>query len=117
MAVLQLRGYIKGYVCPGYTKIEELNDPQADVAPDMATRKAVKSYSFMAINCFLVTLGAIGCLLLYLLGTETYDKAVTSIMWQTCLVIAVIIAIYLIYRIMDARRTSRADQPDKLTSL
>lgn len=117
MAVLQLRGYIKGYVCPGYTKIEELNDPQADVAPDMATRKAVKSYSFMAINCFLVTLGAIGCLLLYLLGTETYDKAVTSIMWQTCMVIAVIIAIYLIYRIMDARRTSRADQPDKLTSL
>ncbi len=105
MAVLQWIGYRKGYVCPGYEKIMKMEDPEADVAPDEATRCAVKSYSFMAINCFLVTLGAIGLLLVYLLCTETFDRVVAGIMTNTCIIIAVLIAIYAVYRVIDARKS------------
>lgn len=104
MATLQLRGYLRGYVCPGYEKIAHMEDTSADTEPDEATRRAVKSYSFMAINCFLVTLGAIALLLLYLMATETYDPAVVSIMTGTCLVIAALIGIYTAYRIADSRK-------------
>ena len=81
-----------------------MEDTSADTEPDEATRRAVKSYSFMAINCFLVTLGAIALLLLYLMATETYYPAVVSIMTGTCLVIAVLIGIYTAYRIADSRK-------------
>ena len=105
MAVLQWIGYRKEYVCPGYEKIMKMEDPEADVAPDEAIRRAVKSYSFMAINCFLVTLGAIGLLLVYLLCTETFDRVVAGIMTNTCIIIAVLIAIYAVYRVIDTRKS------------
>ena len=104
MAALQLRGHIKGYVCPGYTKIEAMEDTAADVEPDAATRRAVKSYSFMAINCFLVTIGAIALLLVYLMCTEAYDPVVCNIMTATCLIIAALIGIYVAYRVVDSRK-------------
>ncbi|MDE5922032.1 MAG: hypothetical protein K2G79_00900, partial [Muribaculum sp.] len=63
--------------------------------------------SFMAINCFLVTLGAIALLLLYLMCTETYDPAVSGIMRGTCLIIAALIGIYLAYRIADSRKQKK----------
>lgn len=108
MTILQIRGYVKGYVCPGYDKIEAMTDPQADETPDDSTRRAVKSYSFLAINCFLITLGAIGVLLAYLLLTETYDQGVRTIMTNTCIIIALLIAIYAVYRVADARKSIKA---------
>ncbi len=85
-----------------------MTDPQADEAPDDSTRRAVKSYSFLAINCFLITLGAIGVLLAYLLLTETYDQGVRNIMTNTCIIIALLIAIYAVYRVADARKSIKA---------
>jgi len=110
MGILQIRGHIKGYVCPGYEKIATMEDKNADVEPDAATRRAVKSYSFLAVNCFLITLGAIGILLVYLMCTETYDPAVYGIMSGTCWIIAALIAIYIIYRVIDARRSDKSEK-------
>lgn len=107
MLFLQLRGWAKGYVCPGYEKIQQMDDPDADREPDAKTLRAVKSYSFMAINCFLVTLGAIGLLLGYLLATETYTPAVQNIMIWTCLLITLLIAIYIIYRLVDRKKNQQ----------
>lgn len=108
MGVLEVMGRMKGYVCPGYEKIETMDDESADVAPDATVRRAVKSYSFMAVNCFLVTLGAIGLLLVYLMCTESYEAAVERIMLNTCIIIAVLIALYVIYRVVDARKEARS---------
>ena len=106
MTVLQLRGMRRGYVCPGFDKIQTMDDPSADIAPDAATRKAVKSYSLMAVNCFIVTLLCIGALLAYLLCTEQYEMAVRNIMLCTCGIIGVLALAYLTYRVIDARKTS-----------
>ncbi len=104
MCALQLRGYLKGYVCPGYESICKMVDIQADTVPDAATVRVVKSYSFMAINCFMVTLGVIGLLLVYLMFTETYEPAVSGIMTNACVIIAMLIAGYVVYRVVDARK-------------
>ena len=61
----------------------------------------------MAINRFLVTLGAIALLLLYLMATETYYPAVVSIMTGTCLMAAVLIGIYTAYRVAADSQTQK----------
>lgn len=106
MASLQFRGYLKGYVSQGYNKIMEMQDYTADVEPDPATRRAVRSYSFMAINCFLITLGAIAILLGYLMLTEDFEPGVYKIMISTCLIIFILIGVYVGYRVISAHKKS-----------
>jgi Na+/proline symporter len=99
MLVCEIYGRWKGLDDKGYDRIQELTDPDADVEPDATARKAVRSYSYMAISCFCITLTAIGLLLCWLLYTGQYaDAAVRQIMLWACAAIALIDLSYITYR-------------------
>ena len=68
-------------------------------------KKSVKAYSFMALSCFCITLGVIALLLVGLLiAGDPKTLAVKNIVLGFTLSIFALIAIYLIYRIIDKKR-------------
>lgn len=105
LAVMEIRSRCRGLDDRGYEAICQYNDHDADNEPDGHTRKCVKSYSFMAISCFCITLGVIALLLVGLLvAGDPKTLAVKNIVLGFTISIAVLIAIYIVYRIIDNRR-------------
>lgn len=100
---------LKGRVDPGYDRIQALVDPDCDIVASPEMKKAVKSYSFMAINCFLATLGGIAILLCILLMTEEFEDSVARIMEGTIYIIFGLCALYCGYRWLDKVRSARKE--------
>ena len=73
-------------------------------------KRAVKSYSFMAINCFLATLGGIAALLCILLVTEDFEDSTAITMQNAVYIILALCAIYGAYRWNDRRKEEAASR-------
>ena len=105
LAVMEIRSRCRGLEDRGYEAICQYHDHDADNEPDEHTRKCVKSYSFMAISCFCITLGVIALLLVGLLvAGDPKTLAVKNIVLGFTISIFVLLAIYIVYRIIDSRR-------------
>ncbi len=105
LAFMEVRSKLKGQTDPGYDKICSYTDPDADREPDERTKRSVKCYSFMAITCFCITLGVIALLLVGLLiAGEPKTLAVKNIVIGFVSSIFLLIAAYVIYRLIDARK-------------
>ena len=104
LGALELAGYLKGTSAKGYDQIQAVLDPDADVEPSVATKKATKAYSLMAVTCFMLTIACIAVLLIGLLVAETFAPDVRRIMIWAAAIMLSLAAIYLVYRIVDAKR-------------
>lgn len=110
LAIFEYYDRLKGRVDPGYDKIQALVDPDCDIVSTPEMKRAVKSYSFMAINCFLATLGGIAALLCILLITEDFEDSTTATMQNAVYIIIALCAMYGIYRWNDSRKEQEAAQ-------
>ena len=101
LAVMELWCKAKGITNQGYEDIQEYLDPSAEVEPGPKVKEATCQYSFLAINCFCITLGAIALLLIgLLLAGDPKTLAVKSIVFAFLGGIAVFIGGYLLYRLI-----------------
>lgn len=108
LACMELWSAYKGYRDSGYDAIESYTDPDADKEPDAKALRSVKSYSFMAISCFCITLGVIAALLVGLLVSgDARTLAVKNIVLWFIAFIALIICAYVVYRVIDARKDEK----------
>lgn len=103
LGALEYIAKLRGVEDSGYDKIQGILDPDADVEPSEATKKATKEYSLMAVTCFVATIVGIALLLAGLLFTETFDPAVRSIMAWSCAIMFGLAIVYAIYRYRDSR--------------
>lgn len=94
----------KGTVDEGYDKIQAIIDPDADVEPSQEMKRATKSYSHMAITCFVVTLLCIAALLLLQLFREEHAPAVERIMIGGIVIMSGIALVYAVHRYFDSKR-------------
>ncbi len=106
LAIFEYYDKLKGKEDPGYQKIQQLVDPDCDIIATPEMKRAVKNYSFMAINCFLATLGGIALLLGVLLVTEEFEDNVSATMLHTIYVIVALCVIYGGYRWYDKYKSS-----------
>ena len=103
LGALEYIAKLRGVEDSGYDKIQNILDPDAEVEPSEATKKATKEYSLMAVTCFVATIVGIALLLAGLLFTETFDPAVRSIMAWSCAIMFGLAIVYAVYRYMDSR--------------
>lgn len=105
LGIMEVISAVQGKTCRGYEAIQEYKDPDADVEPGAAEKKAVKSYSFMAISCFCITLVVIALLLIgMLIAGDPKTLAVKNIViWFVASILA-LTAAYVVYRLIDARK-------------
>ena len=107
LAIMEIWSRMKGVEDLGYEVIADYTDPEADKEPDAKMKKSVKSYSFMAISCFCITLGVIALLLLGLIiAGDPKTLAVKNIVWSFIASIAVLITSYIVYRVIDSKKTT-----------
>lgn len=105
LACMEVWSKYKGLEDRGYDAICEYTDPDADKEPDVHAKKSVKAYSFMAISCFCITLGVIALLLVGLLAAgDPKTLAVKNIVLSFVLSIFALIAVYVVYRLIDSRK-------------
>ena len=105
LAILEVISKSRNSVDPGYEVIRGYLDQSADIEPDASMKKATKAYSHMAVSCFCITLGVIALLLLGLIiAGDPKTMAVSGIVWGFILSIFALIAIYVIYRVIDSKK-------------
>ena len=106
LGIMELLSCAGGRHCEKYDTMAAYTDPDADKEPGGDVKKATKVYSFIALNCFCITLAAIALLLMGLMVFgDGKTLAVSGIVWSFIGGIAVLIAAYLIYRIIDKKRS------------
>ena len=94
----------RGIVCSGREALEAYVDPAAQTEPGPETKAATRKFSYLAINCFCITLAAIAVLLIALLiagDPKTMEVKGTVIGFVAA--IAVITLAYLAYRLIRKR--------------
>lgn len=102
LTIFEIYYKVKGSEDPGYEKMLAFKDPEADKEPSEKMKKATKSFSLLAINCFLITLGIIGLMLIgLLLVGDAKTVNVSGIVLAFVGSIFALIVIYVIYRIID----------------
>jgi Na+/proline symporter len=105
LTVLEFWSRSKNRVDNGYEVVKGYIDETADVEPDEKMKKATKAYSFMAVSCFLITLGVIALLLLGLIiAGDAKTMAVSGIVWKFIVAIVAMIAAYVVYRYIDSKK-------------
>lgn len=103
LTILEIWSAYKKYEDRGYQAIGEYTDADADREPTLKEKKAVRNYSYLAINCFCITLGVIALLLVGLLiAGDSKTLAVKNIVIGSIALITAIIIAYVIYRIVYA---------------
>ena len=108
LAVLELVSARRGKTRPEAEELARWTDPAADTEPDERMKKAVRSYSHMAVSCFCITIGAIALLLGgLLLFRDPRTLAVKGIVLGFIGAILLIICVYLAYRIAYKKRNER----------
>lgn len=100
----------KGYECKGYDDIQKITDAE-DVVMTKEMKDGVKSYSVLAVKCFVLTLAGIALLLV---GLLVFDRnaayhsdpfVVRTMIVASVLMIACVIAFY-IWQYYDRRKQS-----------
>lgn len=101
LAMMEIWSAHKKYEDNGYQAICEFTDPEADHEPTAKEKRAVRSYSHMAVNCFCITIGVVAFLLIGLLiAGDPKTLAVKGIVIGSIILIVAIIFAYMIYRII-----------------
>ena len=92
---------------PGYEVMRGFTDPDAEKALTQQEKRAVKKFSFMAVNCFCITIAIVaGLLILQLVLQDPKTMAVKGIVGWSIVVILGIIGSYALYRIIDAKKNN-----------
>ena len=105
LTVVEIYSKVKGIECSGYNEMAKYIDKDANKEPSAKAKAANKAFSFMAINCFCATIGAIAIMLLALLiFKDPKTCSVSGIVIGFIISIFVIIAIYVLYRLIDAKK-------------
>lgn len=113
LTVMEICSARKGAVCEGYERMHSMVDPDSEKEPGPEMKKAVKSFSFSALNFFMITLAAIALLLvILLLAGEPKTVAVKGIVIKYVVCIFAVALGYVIYRIIDKRKTIVNNQPN-----
>lgn len=90
-----------GIRCEGSAALEKHVDPNAEKEPTEDARIATRKYSYLAINCFCITLAAIAVLLVVLLlSGDPRTLEVKRIVLGFLAAISALIFAYIIYRIV-----------------
>lgn len=105
LSVMEVISASRGKVCPGYDEIKLMVDPDAEKEPGPEMKKAVKSFSFTAMNFFCATIAFIAVLLIVLLAAgDAKTLAVKGIVVKFIIGIAVFVAGYVVYRVTDSKK-------------
>lgn len=103
LAIMEFVAWCRGSVDEGYDKIRAIIDPEADREPSAEMRRATKSYSHMAVTCFVMTLAAIALLLVLQLVMEDYGETKELIMTWSIVAMSGIVVAYIVYRFIDSK--------------
>lgn len=110
LTIFEIRARLKGIEAKGYNKIQNCKDPDAEKEPSIAMKKSTKAYSFLAVNCFMITIGVIALMLIGLIiAQDAKTMAVLGIVQWFIAIIFILIAIYIIFRIADYKITKSQD--------
>ncbi|MDD2289494.1 MAG: sodium:solute symporter [Bacteroidales bacterium] len=105
LTIMEIWSRNKGFTNNGYQAISVYTDPNADEETGVEVKKAVKSYSHMAMDTFCITLAVIAILLIGLIITrDPKTLAVKNIVWWFVTSILIIAGAYLVYRIMSKNK-------------
>lgn len=100
----------KGREDRGYLEMNRHLDPDAEKEPSAQMKRAVKTYSHTAVSCFCITLAAIVLLLGGMLAAgDPKTLEVKNIVLWFIGMITTLIAIYVIYRIIDFKKSNHED--------
>ena len=101
LAMMELWCRAKGLTNRGYEQIQAYVDPMAEVEPGPDMKEATRKFSYLAINCFCITLAAIALLLAgMLIAGDPKTLAVKNIVLAFLGCIAVFIGGYVTYRLI-----------------
>lgn len=90
----------RGIVCSGREALDAYIDPAANTEPGPEVKAATRKFSYLAINCFCITLASIAVLLLALLiAKEPKAMEVKGTVIAFIVGIAVLTGSYLVYRL------------------
>lgn len=102
LGCMEIWSALKCRECEGFGRIKMMADPDADTEPGPEMKKAVKSFSLMAFDFFVITLAAIALLLIVLLAVhELRTMEVKGVVCWFTAAILIVIAAYSGYRIID----------------
>lgn len=102
LAFFEIRSAIKGRSSEGYVAMEAYKDPQAEVEPGAEMKKAVRSFSHLAVTCFCITIAVIAFLLIgQLIAGDPKALAAKGIVVLFVSAILLICMSYLAYRIIS----------------
>jgi len=102
---MELWSKSRGITNKGYEAIKNYTDPNAEHEPGVEMKKSVKSYSHMAISVFCITLAAIALLLIGLMvaGDPKTLAVKNTVLWFIASIL-IIVAAYLVYRVVDGKK-------------
>lgn len=110
LTFFEIYSRVKGKEDPGYEVIQQHKDPTAYEEPGEMAKKATKFYSHMAITVFCITIGVIALLLTgMLIVKDPKTMAVSGIVIWFIVAILILIAIYVIYRIIDYKKNGKLE--------
>lgn len=105
LAVMELYCRAKGIYSEGWEALQAYTDPAAETAPGPGMKEATRRFSHLAINCFCITIGTIALLLLgMLIAGDPKTVAAKGTVIGFIVALVCIIAIYVIYRILNRSR-------------
>lgn len=105
LAIMEAWSARRGATDDGYGAMRGYTDPEADRELSPREKRAVRNYSHLAVNCFLMTLGVVALLLVgLLLAGDPKTLAVKGIVVTSIAVIVAMILAYAAYRVIDKRQ-------------
>lgn len=105
LAIMEMCSARRGATDDGYGAMRGYTDPEADRELSPREKRAVRNYSHLAVNCFLMTLGVVALLLVgLLLAGDPKTLAVKGIVVTSIAVIVAMILAYAAYRVIDKRQ-------------
>ena len=101
LAVMELWCSARGIINEGYEALQLYKDPAAETEPGARVKEATRKYSYLAVNCFCITLGAIALLLAgMLIAGDPKTMAVKGIVLWFLTGICTFIAAYVVFRLI-----------------
>lgn len=104
LGIMELWCAVKGIRNERWAAMESYTDPAAEEEPGAEMKEATRKFSYLAVNCFCITLGAIVLLLAgLLLARDPKTVAVKGIVLGFMGAVSAFIAGYIVYRLIKRK--------------
>lgn len=104
LGIMELWCAVKGIRNERWEAMESYTDPAAEEEPGAEMKEATRKFSYLAVNCFCITLGAIVLLLAgLLLAGDPKTVAVKGIVLGFMGAVSAFIAGYIVYRLIKRK--------------